>query len=95
MDVRLIVRGDIEPGTTYEFWKQLPDAVAVPRRGDRVLIVTYGGAPRHLSVREVIAVEWAADLDQAQVWLSDLDAGWLRANRQLLHDSGWMTAMAG
>ena len=93
--VRLRVSGEVEPGSMWEFWKDLKDAAGVPRVGDQVRLgVPGGGAVHHHTVREVVSVEWAADLAIVEVGLADLHAGWLQANRREFHDAGWMTAMA-
>ena len=95
MYVRLIVSGEVEPGSTWEFWKDVKDAPAAPRVGDQVRLgVPGGGAVRHHTVREVVSVAWATDLGIAEVRLADLHAGWLQANRREFHAAGWMTAMA-
>lgn len=95
MNVRLLVSGEVEPGTIWEFWRDVPDAAAAPQVGDEVQLGASGGAARHLTVREVISVEWSADLHLVQVRLADLHTGWLQANRRAFHDAGWMTAVAG
>jgi hypothetical protein len=93
--IRLIVCGEVEPGTNWEFWKDVADARAAPRVGDQIELGAAGGAAHHLTVREVVAVEWTADLGLVRVRLADLHAGWLQANRREFHDAGWMTAVAG
>lgn len=95
MDIRLVVRGEIEPGTSWEFWKHVPDAVAVPRLGEHVQLGVSGGGAHYLAVREVVSVEWVADLALVRVRLADLHPGWLQGNRREFHDAGWMTAVAG
>jgi len=92
--VRLVVQGEVEPGTSWEFWKELPEASGVPSVGDKVSLGVATGAANHLNFRVVESVEWSDGLDYAVVRLEDLHAGWLTANRARLGEAGWVTAMA-
>lgn len=94
MHVRLIVHGDVD-GNLWPFWKDLADAVAVPRVGDVVDLGVRTGAEPALNERVVTEVRWNYSLDFVEVALADLHLGWLQANRAKFIEAGWRLAVAG